>query len=78
MTELDIAFQNALTHLPHDYVKAKALLAEGANINATDDYGDSIINECLFSCADRITTFSGWWNSLLKTVGILLHTGCRQ
>ena len=53
MTELDIAFQNALTHLPHDYVKAKALLAEGANINATDDYGDSIINDCLFSCADR-------------------------
>ncbi len=53
MTELDIAFQEILTCLPHDFEKAKTLLSQGANINATDDYGDSIIVQCLFSCADR-------------------------
>ena len=52
MTELDKALQSAIIHSPTDLATAKRLLAEGANINAHDQYGDSIIDECLFSAMD--------------------------
>ena len=53
MTQLDIALVETLTHLPHDYEKARTLLNQGANINAIDNYGNSIIDDCLFSCAEN-------------------------
>ena len=43
MTQLDIALVETLTHLPHDYEKARTLLNQGANINAIDNYSEKYI-----------------------------------
>lgn len=50
LAELDKNLQEALMCNPPDFALAKELLAQGANINAQEERGDSIIRECLARC----------------------------